>query len=150
MGEYVAGSLSSRSATARPVSSGRPRAPYSQTTTDGHMLGRLALALQVLIMGLASQRPTRPDSFSPGRSGYCGPVLPLGFPFDVDAVLLEGVAHRADRRLLQAPLPPGARSLGRSEVYCAERCPRECPVCRPAFETLLSFHLERPTPGLAS
>ena len=68
-------------------------------------------------------------------------VPPLGFRFDVDAVLLGGVAHRAECRLLPTLLPAVAISLAEGEVYSAERCPRECPDCRPPFETLLSYQL---------
>ena len=75
-------------------------------------------------------------------------MLPLGFRFDVDAVLLGGVAHRADCRLLPTPLPAEALSVAPGEVYSSERCPRECAVCRPAFETLLSFQVERTAGGL--
>jgi hypothetical protein len=70
-------------------------------------------------------------------------VLPLGFRFDVDAVILAGVAHRPSCRLLRAPLPPEATAVAASGVYRSERCPRECPHCRPRFETLLSYELER-------
>jgi hypothetical protein len=43
-----------------------------------------------------------------------------------------------------------AISLAPGEVYSAARCPRECPVCGPSFETLLSFQLQRPPAGLVS
>lgn len=80
--------------------------------------------------------------------GYAGLVLPLGFRFDVDAILLGGVAHRTDCRLLATPLPADALSVAPGDVYRSERCPRECPVCHPAFETLLSSQVERPATGL--
>jgi len=77
-------------------------------------------------------------------------MLPLGFRFDVDAVLLRGVAHRADCRLLPTPLPADALSLALGELHRSARCPGECPVCHPAFQTLLSFQLERPAAGIVS
>ena len=77
-------------------------------------------------------------------------MLPLGFRFDVDAVLVRGVAHRADCRHLPPPLPDEALSVASGAVYSSERCPRECLVCRPSFETLLSFQLEPPAAGLVS
>ena len=78
-------------------------------------------------------------------------MLPLGFRFDVDAVLLGGVAHRADCRLLPTPLPAHALSVASGDgVYRTEHCPQACPVCRPPFETLLSFQLKRPAAGLVS
>jgi hypothetical protein len=86
--------------------------------------------------------------FCAGLSGYRDLVLPLGFRFDVDAVLLRGLAHRADCRLLPTPLPAAALSVASGEAYSSERCPRECPVCRPAFETLLSFQMKRPAAQL--
>lgn len=68
-------------------------------------------------------------------------MLPLGFSFEVDAVLLAGVAHRRDCRLLPSPLPADAIPIGPAGIYRSERCPRECPACRPPFETLLSYQL---------
>jgi hypothetical protein len=82
--------------------------------------------------------------------GYAGLMLPLGFRFDVDAVLLGAVAHRPDCRLLPAPRLAVALTLTPGEVYSSERCPRECPLCRPSFETLLSFQRERLAAGLVS
>jgi hypothetical protein len=35
-------------------------------------------------------------------------VLPLGFRFDVDAVIVDGVAHRTDCEWLPGELPPDA------------------------------------------
>jgi hypothetical protein len=70
-------------------------------------------------------------------------MLPLGFRFDVGVVLLAEVAHRADCRLVSPPLPTDGLTLSSGEVYSSERCPDECPVCRPSFETLLSFQRER-------
>jgi len=69
-------------------------------------------------------------------------MQPLGFRFDVDAVVLEGTAHVADCPLLPPTLPPGATRLAAGETYSAQRCPREC-GCAAPFETLLSYKLER-------
>jgi hypothetical protein len=44
-------------------------------------------------------------------------VQPLGFRFDVDAVILGGVAHRADCRALPARLREDAVSLTAVGVY---------------------------------
>jgi hypothetical protein len=74
---------------------------------------------------------------------YRGRVLPLGFRFDVDAVIVEGVAHRADCDRVPRGLPNEAVSIPAAGVYRAEGCPRECPSCRPPFETLLTHQLER-------
>ena len=74
---------------------------------------------------------------------YRAVVLPLGFKFDVDAVLVHGMAHRTDRRRLARPLPPDAVSIRAADVHQAERCPRECAHCRPPFETLLTYQLDR-------
>ena len=71
-------------------------------------------------------------------------MLPLGFRFDVDAVLADGVAHRGGCDQLPSPLPDGAVSVGAAGVHRADRCPRECPHCRPPFETLLSHQLQPP------
>jgi hypothetical protein len=67
----------------------------------------------------------------------------LGFRFDVDAVIVGDVAHRpaCDRRT--GPLPDEAISIPAMGVHRAERCPRECPRCRPPFETLLTHQLDR-------
>jgi hypothetical protein len=70
-------------------------------------------------------------------------VLPLGFRFDVDVVIIGGVAHGADCTELPRDLPPGAVSVSAAGVHRADRCPRECPRCRPPFETLLTHQLER-------
>jgi hypothetical protein len=72
-------------------------------------------------------------------------VLQLGFRFDVDAVLVGGVAHRKDCDRLQRPLPDDAVSVRAGGVRRAERCPRECSKCRPPFETMLGYELERST-----
>lgn len=68
-------------------------------------------------------------------------VQPLGFRFDVDAVIVDGVAHRSDCALVAPLRPAGAVWLAAGEVYRSQRCPREC-ACAPAFETLLSYQLE--------
>ena len=70
-------------------------------------------------------------------------MLALGFRFDVDAVLVAGVAHRHDCDLLQRPLPDDAVSQRAGGIHRAARCPRECPKCHPPFETMLSYQLER-------
>ncbi|MGZ4182947.1 MAG: hypothetical protein ACXVUL_19970 [Solirubrobacteraceae bacterium] len=70
-------------------------------------------------------------------------MLPLGFKFDVDAVLVHDMAHRSDCRRPARPSPLDAVSIGAAGVHQAERCPRECPYCRPPFETLLSYQLDR-------
>jgi hypothetical protein len=74
---------------------------------------------------------------------YRAVVLPLGFRFDVDAVLIGGVAHRKDCEGLQRPLPNDAVSISAAGVHQAQRCPRGCPKCRPPFETMLSYQLAR-------
>jgi hypothetical protein len=71
-------------------------------------------------------------------------MLPLGFRFDVDAVVLDGTAHTADCVLLPAMLPPEAVRFDAGETHHSERCPREC-SCAPPFETLLSYELETAT-----
>jgi hypothetical protein len=70
-------------------------------------------------------------------------VLPLGFKLEVDAVIVGGVAHRAGCDRLPRTLPPDSVSVSAASVHRAERCPRECPGCRPPFATLLSSQLER-------
>jgi hypothetical protein len=75
-------------------------------------------------------------------------VLPLGFRFDVDAVVVGGVAHRRDCDRLQRPLPDDAVSVRAAGVHRAQPCPRECPKCRPRFETMLSYQLERSVEAL--
>jgi hypothetical protein len=77
-------------------------------------------------------------------------VLPLGFRFDVDAVIVDGFAHRADCQQLPRDLPPDAVGVAIGGIHHAERCPRECPRCHPPFETLLTHELERPVATLMS
>jgi hypothetical protein len=69
-------------------------------------------------------------------------VLPLGFRFDFDAVIIDGTAHKGDCPIIQRPLPAGTVRLAAGEVYRSQHCPREC-ECAPPFETLLSYLLER-------
>jgi hypothetical protein len=68
-------------------------------------------------------------------------MVPLGFRFDLDAVIVEGTAHRLTCPLLSAVFPPGAKRLAAGETYWAQRCPREC-GCAPSFETLLSYKVD--------
>ena len=75
-------------------------------------------------------------------------MLPLGFRFDVNAVIVDGVAHRADCQELPGDLPPDAVGVAIGGIHQAERCPRECPRCHPPFETLLTHELERPVEAL--
>jgi hypothetical protein len=69
-------------------------------------------------------------------------VLPLGFRFDVDAVLIGEVAHRAGCEQAAAASSADAVFVVAGDVHRAERCPRECPHCRPPFETLLTHQLD--------
>jgi hypothetical protein len=73
-------------------------------------------------------------------------VLPLGFRFrfDVDAAVIGGVAHRSDCRHVVDATAEDVIHVFAGGVYLAEGCPRECPSCRPPFETLLTHQLERP------
>jgi hypothetical protein len=68
-------------------------------------------------------------------------MLPLGFRFDVDAIILEETAHTVACPLLPAVLPAGVSRLAAGETYWAQRCPREC-GCAPPFETLLCYKVE--------
>jgi hypothetical protein len=70
-------------------------------------------------------------------------VLPLGFRFDVDAVVVGRVDHRSDCAHVADASDDEIRIFA-GGVHRAERCPRVCPRCRPPFETLLSYQLERP------
>jgi hypothetical protein len=65
-------------------------------------------------------------------------------------VLVGDVAHRKDWDRLQRPLPDGEVSVRAAWVHRAERCPWECPNCRPLFETMLSYQLERSVEALVS
>jgi hypothetical protein len=75
-------------------------------------------------------------------------VLSLGFRFDVDAVILGGIAHPADCTELPHDLPSSAVSVSGTGIHRADRCPRECPRCRPPFETLLTHQLEQSVEAL--
>ena len=79
---------------------------------------------------------------------YGAVVRPLGFRFDVDAVLVAGVAHRSDCDCLQRPLPDDAVSVSAPGVHRAAQCPREWPKCPPPFETMPSYQLERSVEAL--
>ena len=71
-------------------------------------------------------------------------VLPLGFRFDVDAVLVDGVAHRSDCDYIRRASAAEALHVSAGSVHRAHRCPRECPRCRPEFETVLTHQLDPP------
>ena len=98
----------------------------------------------LLAGGVASRRSLL---FTPGGRRYRRLVLPLGFRFDVDAVLVGDVAHRSDCDQVPHPWPHDAVSVRAAGVYRAQRCPRECRHCRPPFETVLSNELERAERG---
>jgi hypothetical protein len=69
-------------------------------------------------------------------------VDPLGFKFDVEAVVAGGVAHRVDCDLLLAEGPSrDAVELGVGGIYRSQRCPRGCPRCAPPFVTMLGAEL---------
>jgi hypothetical protein len=76
-------------------------------------------------------------------------VLPLGFRFDVDAIVIAGVAHRSDCERVAGVAGADADYVLAGGVHRAERCPRECPYCRPPFETLLTHQLNRRVGALA-
>jgi hypothetical protein len=69
-------------------------------------------------------------------------VLPLGFQFHVDAVVLAGTAHRTDCPRIPPELPPEAVLVPTNGIYWAACCPSECADCIPPFETLLSYQLD--------
>lgn len=75
-------------------------------------------------------------------------MLPLGFRFDVDAVIIGSIAHRTDCTELPRDLPADAAPVLAGGVHLAERCPNECPRCRPPFETLLTHQLEQSVEAL--
>jgi hypothetical protein len=77
-------------------------------------------------------------------------MLPLGFRFEVDAVLVAGVAHHKDCDRLERPLPDDAVSIRAAGVHRAERCPRECAKCRPPFETMLSYEFDQSTDAIVT
>ncbi len=75
--------------------------------------------------------------FTPRRRRYRGRVLPLGFRFEVDAVLVGGVAHRSGLRQVCAPTLPDeavrvapagfiAPSAARGSARSAGRRSRRC------------------------
>jgi hypothetical protein len=70
-------------------------------------------------------------------------VLPLEFRFDVDAVLVGGIAHRSDCERVAGVSAADVVHVFAGGVHRAERCPRECPRCRPPLATLLTHQLER-------
>ncbi len=70
-------------------------------------------------------------------------VLALGFRFGVDAIVVGAVAHRSDCEHLANASADDAIHVFAGGVHRAERCPRECPTCRPPFDTLLTYQLER-------
>ena len=102
------------------------------------------------LASLATNSPPSPDAwhtwvgvlFTPRRRRYGGRVLPLGFRFDVDAVVISGVAHRRDCDQIKGAVADDAVHLLAGGVHRAQRCPRECPRCQPPFETL-THQLER-------
>ncbi len=80
---------------------------------------------------LPSSRNPQPRAFtrlcSTGRSGYGDLVRPLGFRFDVNAVLVEGVAHRAECRRLPMPVPADALSVARGGCVALSAAPTNVP-----------------------
>lgn len=68
-------------------------------------------------------------------------MLPLGFRFDVEAIISGGVAHSVECELLPVDLPTDSVRVQPGGAYHSERCPRVCPRCEPPFETLLSYQL---------
>ena len=64
----------------------------------------------------------------------------LGFRFDCDAVIRDGVAHRTYCPLVPAILPPSAMIVPAGGVYRSEWRPRPC-TCAPPFETLLAHQV---------
>jgi hypothetical protein len=67
-------------------------------------------------------------------------VLPLGFRFDVDAVIIDGTAHGGLPTASTGA--PGERDpADAGDTYWARCCPRDC-GCAPLFETLLSYTRE--------
>jgi hypothetical protein len=69
-------------------------------------------------------------------------MLPLGFRFDVAAVIVDGIAHRTDCVLLgEAGHNHGAVEVAAGGVYLSQRCPRVC-ACTPRFETLLTHQVD--------
>jgi len=73
-------------------------------------------------------------------------MRPLGFRFDVDAVVIDGVAHCEQCTLVPVVPSVGAVRIAAGDVYLAERCPRTC-RCSPPFETLLGYAIEMEQPS---
>jgi hypothetical protein len=67
---------------------------------------------------------------------------PLGFRFDVDAIIVSGTAHRAGCSLASHAHASTEVEVASGGVYRTDRCPWECPHCRPPFETMLSYQFE--------
>jgi hypothetical protein len=65
-------------------------------------------------------------------------MRPLGFQFDVDAVVLDGTADTTACPRLSPMLPSGATTPAAGETYWVQCCPRECSRT-PPFQTLLSY-----------
>ena len=80
--------------------------------------GRARLSNRARFAGEVASRPS--FLFTPGGRRYRGRVLPLGFRFDVDAVIVDGVAHRADCQELPA----------RPAAGCGRCRDRRCPSGR--------------------
>jgi len=99
---------------------------------------------------LADRLATGVVLFTDEGRRYGAVVLPLGFRFEVDAVLVAGVAHHKDCDRLERPLPDDAVSIRAAGVHRAERCPRECAKCRPPFETMLSYELDQSTDAIVT
>lgn len=68
-------------------------------------------------------------------------MRPLGFRFHVDAIVIDGVAHREQCASVSMIPPVGAVRIAAGDVYLAERCPRTCRRS-PPFETLLGYAME--------
>ena len=128
----VSGRVVSRSTRRRGP--GRGAARHRPQLTGGDRQHRpLCAALSGLSSRLCS---------GPAGGATVALVRPLGFRFDVDAVIVGGMAHRANCGELPPHLPPDSVAVPAVGVHRAELCPRECPHCRPPFETLLSYQLE--------
>ena len=73
----------------------------------------------------------------------------LGFRFDVDAVVIDGVAHREQCALVAIVPPVGTVRIAAGGVYLSERCPRTC-RCSPLFETLLGYAIKMERPSVVT
>jgi hypothetical protein len=76
-------------------------------------------------------------------------MRPVGFRFDVEAVVIDGVAHREQCSLVSTVPPAGTVRITAGDVYLAERCPRTC-RCSSPFETLLGDAIEMEQPSLVT